>query len=129
MADYERSTTVGASADAVFAFLADPENLAEYVGPITHVDSIAIEGDPAEVAASDEADAASEAHFLADAANRRVEWGRDEYSGSATVEADSSSISTITFRLHVRDDAEADAIRGMLDQAARTVQRLLLLRR
>src|SRR4051794_40762520 len=58
MADYERSTTVGASADAVFAFLADPENLAEYVGPITHVDSIAIEGDPAEVAASDEADAA-----------------------------------------------------------------------
>jgi hypothetical protein len=129
MADYERSTTVGVAADAAFAFLADPANLAEYVGPITHVDSIAIDGDPAEVEASNEADAASEAHFLADAGSRRVEWGRDEYSGSATVEADSSSISTITFRLHVRDDADPDAVRAMLDQAARTVQRLLLVRR
>jgi hypothetical protein len=129
MADYERSTTVGASADAVFAFLADPGNVAEYVGPITHVDSIAIEGDPAEVDASGETDPAYEAHFLADVANRRVEWGRDAYSGSATVEADTSSTSTITFRLHVRDDADPDAVRAMLDQAARTVQRLLLLRR
>src|SRR6478752_5108944 len=67
MADYERSTTVGVGADAAFAFLADPSNLDEYVGPITHVDSIAIGGDPAEADASDEADPAAEAHFLADA--------------------------------------------------------------
>src|SRR3954452_20669131 len=106
MADYERSATVGASADAAFAFLADPDNLAEYVGPITHVDSLAIEGDPGAADESDEADPAAEAHFLADAATRRVEWGRDAYAGSATVEADTSSTSTNPIRLHVRDDAD-----------------------
>jgi|tagenome__1003787_1003787.scaffolds.fasta_scaffold20353722_2 hypothetical protein len=129
MADYERSATVGASADAAFAFLADPDNLAEYVGPITHVDSLAIEGDPEAADASEEGDPASEAHFLADTATRRVEWGFRDYAGSATVEADTSSTSTITIRLHVRDDADPDAVRGTLDQAARTIQRLLLLRR
>jgi hypothetical protein len=129
MADYERSTTVGVGADAAFAFLADPANLDEYVGPITHVDSIAIEGDPAEADASDEADPAAEAHFLADATTRRVEWGRNAYAGSATVEPGTTSTSTVTIRLHVRDDADPDAVRGMLDQSARTLQRLLLFRR
>ena len=42
MADYERALTIGVAADAVFAFLADAANVAEYVGPISFVESIAV---------------------------------------------------------------------------------------
>jgi len=130
VADYERSLTVGVGADAAFAFLADPGNLAAYAPPIAHVESIAVSGDPAEAAEEGEAeDARTAVRFLPDAGARRVEWGRDAYAGSATVEASTPSISTITFRLRVRDDADPDAIRGALDQAARNVMRLLLVRR
>ena len=50
MADFERSLTVGVTADAAFEYLADPANVAEYVGPISLLESIAIEGDPSEIA-------------------------------------------------------------------------------
>jgi hypothetical protein len=130
MADYERSVTVSAGADAAFAFLADPANLAEYAPPIGHVESIAVSGDPAEAAEEGEAeDPRTSVRFVPDAASRRVDWGRDAYAGSATVEAGTTSTSTVTFRLHVRDDADPDAVRGSLDQAARNLMRLLLLRR
>ncbi len=129
MADFERSLTVGVTADAAFEYLADPANVAEYVGPISLLESIAIEGDPSEIAASDEADDAAEARFLADTKARRVDWGRDGYSGSITVESITPSMSTIAIRLHVRDTADPDAVTAMLDQTARTIQRVLLLRR
>lgn len=129
MADYERSLTVGVTADAAFAYLADPEHVPEYVGPIRLLEAIAIEGDPDEVAASDEADDKAEARFLPDAAARRVEWGRGTYAGSATVEAVTASLSTITLRLQIRDTADPEAVRAQLDQAARNLQRLLLVRR
>jgi hypothetical protein len=130
MADFERSLTVGVGADAAFAFLADPANLPDYAPPIAHVESIAVSGDPAEAAAEGEPeDSTTGVRFLPDAVARRVEWGREAYAGSAAVEASTASTSTITFRLHVRDDAEPDAIRGALDQAARNVMRLLLVRR
>ena len=74
MADYERSVTLGVTADAAFAFLADPANLAEFVPPIAHVESIAVSGDPAEAAEEGEAeDPATEVRFLPDAGSRRVE--------------------------------------------------------
>jgi len=129
MADYERALTVGVAADAVFAFLADPANVADYVAPISHTESIAVEGDPEELAASEEADDAAEARFLADAGARRVSWSHGDYSGSMAVEASTASISSITIRLHVRDDADPAAVTAQLDQSARTLQRLLLLRR
>ncbi len=129
MADFERSLTVGVTADAAFEYLADPANVAEYVGPISLLESIAIEGDPSEIAASDEADDAAEARFLADTGARRVDWGRGGYAGSMTVESITPSMSTITIRLHVRDTADPDAVVAMLDQTARSLQRVLLLRR
>ncbi len=130
MADYERSLTVGIGADAAFAFLADPGNLAAYAPPIAHVESIAVSGDPAEAAEEGEAeDPAAAVRFLPDAAARRVEWGRGAYAGSASIESSTASTSTIVFRLRVRDDADPDAIRASLDQAARNVMRLLLVRR
>ena len=129
MADFERSLTVGVTADAAFEYLADPANVAEYVGPISLLESIAIEGDPSEIAASDEADDAAEATFLADTKARRVDWGRGSYTGSMTVESITPSMSTIAIRLHVRDTADPDAVTAMLDQTARTIQRVLLLRR
>jgi hypothetical protein len=130
MADYERSVTVSAGAEAAFAFLADPANLAEYAPPIAHVESIAVSGDPDEAAEEGEPeDPRTEVGFLPDAAAGRVEWGRGDYRGSASVEAGTASTSTVTFRLHVRDDADPEAIRTALDQAARNLMRLLLLRR
>jgi hypothetical protein len=130
MADFERSVTVGVAADVAFAFLADPANLAAYAPPIAHVESIAVSGDPAEAAEEGEAeDPRTAVRFLPDAGARRVDWGRDAYAGSAAVESSTASTSTITFRLHVRDDADSDAVRGALDQAARNVMRLLLVRR
>lgn len=130
MADYERSVTLGVTADAVFAFLADPANLAEFVPPIAHLESIAVSGDPAEAAEEGEAeDPATEVRFLPDARARRVEWGRSGYAGSASVEAGTASTSTVTIRLQVRDDADPEAVRASLDQAARNLMRLMLLRR
>ena len=129
MADYERSLTVGVTADAAFEYLADPANVAEYVGPISLLESIAIEGDPSEIEASDEADDAAEARFLADNAARRVDWGRGGYAGSMTVSSITPSMSTIAIRLHVRDTADPEAVGAMLDQTARSLQGVLLRRR
>jgi hypothetical protein len=129
VADFERAVTIGVPADAAFAYLADPGNVAAYVGPISLVETVAVEGDPAEIAASDEADDEAEASFLADAGTRRVTWSRGGYAGSASVDATTASLSTITIRLHLRDDADPDAVRELLDATARNLQRVLLLRR
>ena len=133
MADFERTVTVMASADAAFAFLADPANLAEYVPPVTHLDTLAVEGGPEGDA---EAEAAGEgpvhvATFLPDTAAGRVTWGQEgsDYHGSATVTPGTSSTSQVTIALHLRDDADAAAVDTMLDQAVRNLQRLLILRR
>ena len=130
MADYERSVTVGVGADAAFAFLADPANLAAFVPPIAFVESIAVSGDPAEAAEEGEAeDEATAVRFLPDAGTRRVDWGRAGYAGSASVDGGTTSTSTVTFRLRVRDDADPETIRASLDQAVRNLMRLLLTRR
>ena len=139
MANFERTTTVGVGADAAFALFADPLRLPEYVGPMTHVGSTAIDGDP-NAEPEDEAGvgggaglrrpaapAVAEARFLADAARRRVEWGLPgaEYSGSIEVAAGTPSTSQVTIRLRVRDDAPAVEIERVLDQAVRNIGRLL----
>lgn len=127
MADFERTTTVGVGADAAFAFLSDASRVSDYVSPMSHDDSIAIDGDPA---AADEPDAGerfAEARFLADAASRTIEWGMpgEAYQGSFTIAAGTASTSQVTIRLHVRDDADGAAVERVLGESVRTLQRLL----
>jgi Polyketide cyclase / dehydrase and lipid transport len=127
VADFERSTTVGVGADAAFAFLSDPSRVSEYVSPMTLDDSIAVDGDPEAPDEPDAGERLAEAHFLADAATRTVEWGMpgEPYQGSFTVTPGTTSTSQITIRLHVRDDADSAAVERVLGQSVRSLQRLL----
>ncbi len=127
MADFERTTTVGVGADAAFTFLSDPSRVSDYVSPMTHEDSTAIDGDPAAVDETDARERVAEARFLADAASRTIEWGMagDDYGGSFTVTPGTASTSQVTIRLHVRDDADAAAVERVLGESVRSLQRLL----
>jgi hypothetical protein len=129
MADFERTTTVGVGADAAFAFFADPSRLPEYVTTMRLEETTAIDGDPAAEPEDGAArpHAASEASFLADKDARRVEWGLpgSDYSGSITVTVGTPSTSGVTIRLHLRDDVSAPEVDKVLDQAVRTIGRLL----
>ncbi len=125
MADFERTTTVGVGGDTAFAFLSDPSRVSDYVSTMALEDSTAVDGDPA--AEPEGYEAVAEAHFLADASTRRIEWGLpgESYEGSMTVTPGTASTSQVTVRLHLRDDVDAAAVDRVLDQSIRSLQRLL----
>jgi carbon monoxide dehydrogenase subunit G len=127
MSDFERSTTVGVSADAAFAFLSDPQRLPDYVPMVTLVDSTAVDGDLDVEADLQDRDGAAGAQFFADKAARRIEWGRSgsDYEGSAVVAEGTASTSQVTIRLHTRDDADTAEIERVLDQTLRNLRRHL----
>lgn len=127
--DFERSTTVGKGADAIFALLADPRSVADYVPLVSHVESTAEDGSPAALDALP-TEGLGPMRFVADAATRRIEWGEPgaAYGGSITVEAGTSSTSQVTVRLRTRDDLDRAEVDGFLDQAVRGI-RLLAARR
>lgn len=128
MADFERNTMVGVEADLAFAFLSDPRRIPEYVATVTHVESIAIDGDPnAEVDAAERREA-GEARFFADTKTRRIEWGRPgtAYSGSIDIETGTiPDTSQVTIRLRTSDESDRAQIERVLDQTVRNIQRLL----
>lgn len=129
MADYERTTTATVDPDTAFAYLADPLHLADAVPMVTHVESIVVDGDPAVAADADgEVEPASQARFLADAEARTIEWGfpGTGYEGVIQVEEGLlASMSKVTIRLHVGDDADPKAVEALLEAASRNVQRAL----
>ena len=129
MADFERSTTVGAAPDVAFDFLSDPLHLPDYVATMTHVGSDADEGElhvEADVQGRHES---GEARFAVDRRTRRVEWGRPgaDYGGSITVSAgDTDGTSQVAITLHTHDDANRAEIETVLDQTVRNIGRRLL---
>jgi hypothetical protein len=128
MADFERTTTVGVDPDAAFAFLSDPLHLPAYVATMTLVESTAIDGDPAAEAGDPHRPDAGEATFLADAATRRIEWGRPgtDYSGAMAIEAGALPATTrITLRLHTGERSDPASIERMIEQTMRNIGRLL----
>jgi hypothetical protein len=125
MADFERTTTVGAAADAAFTFFADPQRITDWVPTTAHVETIVVDGaDPAgpDPAGSRDGD---EARFFADRTARRIEWGRPGtgYAGSIVVAEGTASTSQVTLRLHTRDDVDAAGVDRMLDEALRNIRR------
>jgi hypothetical protein len=115
-------------ADVAFDFLSDPIRLPEYVPTMRLEDSTAVEGELDVDADLRERDGAPDAGFLADRKTRRIEWGRpgSDYGGSITVTEGTANTSRVTIRLQVRDDADAEEVTRVVDQAVANIRRLLL---
>lgn len=87
MKEYQQSKKVQASADEVFAFVSDIQNLPKYLPTVHNAmpqqgERIRVQGE----AGGHRYD--SDGHFRVDKANRRMEWGSDgehNYSGSLEV--------------------------------------------
>jgi hypothetical protein len=124
--DFERTTVIGAGADAAFARLTDPLLIPQYVPLVAHVGSDAEDGAPGEGEAV-RPEGLGEVRFHPDAAARRLEWGDPgaAYSGSITIAAGTTSTSDLTIRLHTRDDIDRASVEAYLEQAARSLRRVL----
>jgi hypothetical protein len=127
LADLERTFTVTSGADAAFDFLSDPIRLPEYVPTMRLEDSTAIDGELDVDSDLRERGGAPEAGFVADRATRRIEWGRpgSDYRGSIVVTEGTTNTAGVTIHLHTRDDADAEAITQIFDQAVANIRRLL----
>jgi hypothetical protein len=127
VADLERSFTVMTGADAAFDLLADPVRLPDYVPTIHLEDSIAVEGELDVDADLAERDGAPDAGFVADRSTRHIEWGRagSDYGGSIDVGEGTTNTSSVTLRLHTRDDADAAEVQRVFDAAMGNMRRVL----
>jgi hypothetical protein len=127
LADLERTFTVTSGADAAFDFLSDPVRLPEYVPTLRLEDSTAVEGERDVDADLRERGGAPEAGFVADRATRRIEWGRpgSDYRGSIVVAEGTTNTAGVTIHLHTRDDADAEEVTQVFDQAVANIRRLL----
>ena len=125
--DLERTFTVATGADAAFDFLSDPVRLPDYVPTLRLEDSIAVEGELDVDADLRERGGAPEAGFVADRATRRIEWGRpgSDYRGSIVVAEGTTNTAGVTIHLHTRDDADAEEVTKIFDQAVANIRRLL----
>jgi hypothetical protein len=115
-------------ADVAFEFLSDPVRLPEYVPTMRLEDSTAVEGELDVDADLRERDGAPDAGFVADRKTRHIEWGRpgSDYGGSIDVAQGTTNTSGVTIRLHTRDDADADEVNRVFEQAVANIRRLLL---
>jgi hypothetical protein len=119
-----------AAADPTFAVLSDPVRLPDYVPVLELVESVAIAGEDDADANLAEREGAPGAAYEADTRTRTMRWGQPDgdYHGSITVAPGTASTSTITIRLHTRDDLDGDAVAKMLDAAVSKI-RVLTTRR
>jgi hypothetical protein len=125
MADYERSATFDAAPQATYDYLADPPHMPEYIATMTGAGSVV--GEHLHVSA-DVGDRHEEgdAMFHADAAARRLEWGREgsSYRGWLSVDGDDGAeTSTVTIHLRTHDDTEADQVERALDDTIANIER------
>jgi uncharacterized protein YndB with AHSA1/START domain len=123
MATYERTTTVAATPDALFAYLSDVENLPDYF--------VAMKSATATGAAEGESPAGStevhtvaevggkrregDAWFRRDADTRSLSWGSEgssDYRGELVVGEDGDG-STVTVSLHTDHGGDEDVEEGL----------------
>jgi len=124
MADFERSATIHAPADATYEYLADPRHMPEYVAMMTQARGAT--GGHLHVAADVEGrHEEGEAMFLSDPAARRLEWGREghEYHGWLNVAGMSGAeTSQVTIHLETHDQTDADEVERALDETMRNIE-------
>jgi ribosome-associated toxin RatA of RatAB toxin-antitoxin module len=109
MQDYEQSKAIAASANEVFAWVSDVENLPKYLPPIKDagIEGSASEGSPGErvkmlVEIPDRGEFESEGYFDVDAEARTMRWGAEtdrDYSGRLTVAEAGDGQSEVTVHL------------------------------
>lgn len=129
MSKYERSITVNANVDAVFAYFSDVGNLPEYLREMKSAEPG--EGDEVEVTAEVDIPGQgptvvhNEAWFKVDDASHRIEWGSEgdnDYRGSldATAAGDRSTlltieVNTVNVEGHDIDESLDEALRRIAD--------------
>ena len=127
MADFERSATIQASADATYEYLADPRHMPEYVAMMTRAEPS--RGGHLHVAAEVEGRREEgEAMFEADDAARRLEWGREghEYHGWLAVTGlTGADTSTVTIHLETHSEPDAAEVDRALDETMARIQRAM----
>jgi uncharacterized protein YndB with AHSA1/START domain len=125
MADFERSATIHAPADATYEYLADPRHMPEYVATMTLAQPS--RGGHLHVAADVKGrHEEGEAMFEADEAARRLEWGREghEYHGWLAVTGlTGAATSTVTIHLETHEQTDAAEVERALDETMANIER------
>ena len=122
MADYERSMSVDAPPEDVFAWLTDVNNLPGYLPPVTDasIDGPSAEGTPGQkVRMSLEfpngASFEAEGYLASDERERRMEWGAEtqrDYSGWLTVGNHGEGASEVVVHLSFGEQSVEGDIQG-----------------
>jgi uncharacterized protein YndB with AHSA1/START domain len=124
MADFERSATIHAPADATYEYLADPRHMPDYVATMSQAQEAT--GGHLHVAAEVQGrHEEGEAMFEADPAARRLEWGREghEYHGWLAVAGmTGAETSQVTIHLETHDQADVDVVERALDETMRNIE-------
>lgn len=124
MADFERSATIHAGADATYEYLADPRHMPDYVATMTQAEEAP--GGHLHVAADVHGrHEEGEAMFLPDPAARRLEWGREghEYHGWLAVAGmTGAETSQVTIHIETHDETDADEVDRALDETMRNIE-------
>lgn len=111
MTEYQQTQTIGASAENVFAWLSDVNNLPRYLPPVVDasIEGPSAEGSPGQrVRATLEYPGGggtfdAEGYFAIDEGQRRMEWGAEvqrDYSGWLEVTEDGDGQSQVTVHLN-----------------------------
>lgn len=128
MADFNSDTTVEASADALFDYLADVGNLPRYFSSMTSAQPG--EGEEVRTTARlpDGREVQGEAWFRIDANRRTIEWGSEgpsHYGGNLEVRDDGER-SRVTVRLHTtRVQPGDEEVQAGLERTLANVKRLV----
>lgn len=116
---YERTETMAAPADAVFAFLKEPSNLPKYLPPIKTAEVDA----PDHIQLEGNAPGGEEFHntgsYNVDEGRRRMEWGAElehEYSGWLEVGQDGGESSSVTVHLEFGPRSVQPAIQAQASE-------------
>ncbi len=132
MSDHEQSTTVAAPPEALFDYMADVGNLPRYFPAMRSAETVADEGDHAEVHTVAEVEGTrreGDAWFTAEPDSCSIRWGSEGesgYRGELHV-GDANGGSRVTVRLHTEHvdgnpDAEA-AVERRLAETLETIRR------
>jgi carbon monoxide dehydrogenase subunit G len=129
MPDYERTETVAARPDALFAYLSDVRNLPKYFARMTSAEP----GDGEEVRTTARIDmgdgpqeVAGEAWFRVDDDGNALAWGSEgenDYSGELDVSPDGDG-ARVAVRLHTKVD-DRERIERDLDETLGNIKRLV----
>ena len=126
MPDFERTVIVPVGPDEAFRYLSNPANLPQYVSMM--IMARPETQDRLHVAAEVEGrHEEGDAHFRANTAERRMEWGGEgdaQYRGSLQVQ-DSGEGTAVRIEIHTTHDHDAAEIERALDETVSNIERRL----